>query len=69
MRTDGAGSILTMRAYETLANLNRPADESALAAEVRRLHASGLSPRDVSQALRIALPAVLNIINSHVSER
>lgn len=40
----------------------RPADFSGLAAEVRRLSAQGLKPRDIADALRIALPLVLEAL-------
>ncbi len=40
----------------------RPTDPAALAAEVRRLHRTGLTARDISTALRLQLDQVVNII-------
>jgi hypothetical protein len=48
--------------WRRLADLHRPTDRDQLAAEIRRLRASGLMPRDISTALRIALPVVLEAL-------
>ena len=45
--------------YRVLAELHRPRDDASLAAECRRLHATGLTPRDVATALRVDLANVL----------
>jgi hypothetical protein len=47
-------SILDPAAYAQLANLHRPTDPAALAAEIRRLHANGLTSYDIAAALRVA---------------
>lgn len=39
--------------YDIRANRHRPADATALAAEVRRLAHGGLMPNDIAQALRL----------------
>lgn len=44
--------------YARLAQIHRPSDPVALAEEVRRLSASGLSPTDIAAALRIDLVQV-----------
>ena len=43
---------------------HRPSDPAAIDAEIRRLHSTGLQPRDISTALRIALPAVLTALRA-----
>jgi hypothetical protein len=48
--------------YAALAALHRPKDPEALAAEVRRLHATGLTARDIATALRIAPDQVRTIL-------
>lgn len=48
--------------YARLSQLYRPTDQRALAAEVRRLSTTGLSPQDIAAALRLALPAVLEML-------
>ncbi len=48
--------------YDRLASQHRPTDPAAIAAEIRRLVAGGLRPRDVSVALRLDLAAVLNAL-------
>lgn len=44
--------------YALLAQMHRPTDPAALAAEVRRLASTGLSVQDISTALRIDLAQV-----------
>lgn len=41
----------------------RPANFEGIATEVRRLAGTGLKPRDIAEALRIALPLVLESLN------
>ena len=48
--------------YNIRAQLHRPADPAVLAAEIRRLRAQGLRPRDLSVALRLPLGAVLDAL-------
>lgn len=40
----------------------RPADPGIVATEVRRLHSTGLKPRDISEALRLPLSTVLEML-------
>ncbi len=56
MRKSIGGVLL----YELLAQQHRPLDDAALAAECRRLHATGLTPRDVAIAMRVDLAIVLD---------
>jgi hypothetical protein len=48
--------------YAKLAELHRPADQQAIANEVRRLHSEGLKPRDIASALHLGLNAVLALL-------
>ena len=48
--------------YTKRANFHRPTDPTELEAEMRRLRAEGLKPRDISVALRLDLGAVLNAL-------
>jgi hypothetical protein len=41
---------------------HRPPDVDQLAAEVRRLHTNGLTPRDIAAALRLAPDAVVTML-------
>jgi hypothetical protein len=52
------GPLPTAREYAARAELHRPADPEAIAAEIRRLAATGLTPRDVAVALRLDVQAV-----------
>ncbi len=49
-------------------DLHRPTDPSALAAEVRRLHGTGLKPADIAAALRLALPAVQTMLGEPLTD-
>jgi hypothetical protein len=56
-----------------LANQHRPSDPAALAAEILRLHADGLSARDISTALRLPPDMVITILygeplHAHITE-
>ena len=44
--------------------LHRPTDPSAMGAEIRRLRATGLTPRDLSMALHLDLAAVLEALRA-----
>jgi hypothetical protein len=48
--------------YRRLADLHRPRDPSAIATEVRRLHATGLTAQDIAAALRLAPDHVLTLL-------
>lgn len=48
--------------YRARAELHRPADPGAIAAEVRRMAASGLTAADVASALRLPLGDVLEAL-------
>lgn len=45
---------MTLYARDT----HRPTDGETLQAEIRRLHSTGLKPRDIADSLRIGLAAV-----------
>lgn len=49
--------------YHRLANQYRPTDGAALAAEVLRLNAAGLTPMDISGHLRLPLAWVLETVS------
>jgi hypothetical protein len=49
-------------AYDLAANRHRPSDSAQLAVEVRRMHADGLTARDISTALHLALDRVITIL-------
>jgi hypothetical protein len=51
--------------YNARASQHRPDDPAALAVEIRRLHADGLTSRDISEALRLAPDVVINILYSN----
>ena len=55
---------LDAAAYAALAALNRPSAPDAIHAEVRRLHSTGLKPRDVAAALQLPLPEVLTALTT-----
>jgi hypothetical protein len=52
-RAPRAGDPVSNAAYDMRANQHRPDDPAALAAEVRRMHADGLTARDISTVLRM----------------
>jgi len=60
------GGTLGMSAYAQLAQLHRPTDPVALAAEIRRLHSSGLAARDIAVALRLAADVVANTLGAPI---
>ena len=49
-------------AWQMLANMHRPTDPTALAGEIRRLHGTGLTPRDIAATLRLDMAAVLQAL-------
>lgn|GEM_PF-4293589 len=63
---------MTLPAYHDR-DRHRPTDPEVIGREMRRLYAGGLSARDISQALRIALPEVLEhlrpIFKSNTGQR
>lgn len=48
--------------YDRRARMHRPTDSAVLALEIRRLRQNGLTARDISDALRIDMGAVLNAL-------
>jgi len=48
--------------YDQRAQHHRPTDPALLAAEIRRLHGSGLTAEDISAALKISLVQVREIL-------
>lgn len=48
--------------WQLSANLHRPTDSRAMAAEIRRLRGEGLMPRDIADTLRLGLGAVLEAL-------
>jgi hypothetical protein len=62
------GGVLDMAAYAQLAQLHRPTDPLALAAEIRRLHRSGLTAQDIATALRLAPDTVVNTLGASIQE-
>jgi hypothetical protein len=62
MNRPNIGGPLTASAYTALAEQNRPAEPMALEAEVRRLHTTGLTARDIAVALRLPPDRVLNML-------
>jgi hypothetical protein len=45
----------------------KPTDPTAIAAEIRRLHQTGLKPRDIATSLRMGLGAVLEALRKDVA--
>ena len=56
--------MTTLHEYARRANQYRPTDSDALANEIRRLHATGLTRRDISSALKIDLVVVLHALST-----
>lgn len=54
--------------YDLLAQLNRPTDNTVLSEEVRRLARNGLTPLDISVALRIDLGTVRTMLAASPTE-
>jgi hypothetical protein len=61
-RATRAGVEVTDADYNARASQHRPDDPAALAVEIRRMHADGLTARDISEALRLAPDVVINIL-------
>jgi DNA-binding NarL/FixJ family response regulator len=61
-RATRAGVAVTDADYNTMANQHRPTDPASLAAEIRRLHADGLTSRDIAEALRLSHAQVITIL-------
>jgi hypothetical protein len=53
--------------WRRLAELHRPTDPAVIAAEVRSLYRQGLKPRDIAVALRIGVPAVLQVLEGELA--
>ena len=56
------GGQRTVNAYVALAEQHRPSEPEAMATEIRRLHRSGLTIRDISVALRLPVDDVANFL-------
>jgi len=56
-------------AYDARAQLHRPTDPAQLAAEVRRLAATGLKPTDIASALRTGIGQVHDALGRPDAER
>lgn len=50
--------------YDLRASQHRPADVGLLDAEIRRLRANGLTPRDIAAALRLPPDTVINALRT-----
>jgi hypothetical protein len=57
----------TAEQYDARANAHRPTSIYAMAVEIRRLHSTGLQPRDLAAALRLDLTQVLQAITEPTS--
>jgi hypothetical protein len=51
-------------AWHMLAEMHKPADQGAIETEIRRLHGTGLSARDISSALRLDIAVVLQALRA-----
>jgi len=56
--------MITAFEWSERAELYRPTDEAAIAAEIRQLHQTGLTPRDISSAMRLNLGMVLRALQA-----
>jgi hypothetical protein len=54
--------------YTRRATLHRPTDPSVIGAEIRRMHAGGLTARDIAEALHLNLAAVIEALHSKPPE-
>ena len=50
--------------YDRLARIHRPSNPAVLAMEMRRLHANGLTARDIAAALRLDIGQVLEALTA-----
>jgi hypothetical protein len=57
-----------LAAYAALAQLHRPTDPAAIDAEIRRLGATGLKPRDIATAMGLAERAVVAALDYSVAQ-
>jgi hypothetical protein len=57
-------AMLAGSSHDARAQEHRPTEPAALAAEIRRLRRTGLTPRDIAVALRIGLGQVLEALES-----
>jgi DNA invertase Pin-like site-specific DNA recombinase len=55
--------VLNLAAYELLAGKHRPRDDSALHAEIRRLHGDGMSIESIATAFRVSGDAVRAVLS------
>jgi hypothetical protein len=61
-RERSIGGPLGLAQYAALASMHRPTDPESIDREVRRLHGTGLSRRDIAAALRLDLDQVVNAL-------
>jgi hypothetical protein len=61
-RADFAAEHVTDADYNARANQHRPDAPAALATEIRRMHADGLTARDIAEALRLAPDNIITIL-------
>jgi hypothetical protein len=61
-RAKNTGAKVTAADYNARASQHRPDDPAALATEIRRMHESGLTARDIAEALRLAHDIVINVL-------
>jgi hypothetical protein len=61
-RNGNIGGPLGMEQYAILAQKHRPSEPQTMAAEIKRLRATGLSARDISAALRLLLTDVIDVL-------
>jgi hypothetical protein len=61
-RSASIPGTLGLREYELLAGLHRPTDPAVLAAEIRRLHGSGIGAETIAVSLHVQVEAVLAVL-------
>jgi hypothetical protein len=54
-------------AWQLLAEMNRPNDGQVLRPEIRRLRATGLTPRDIGAALHLGVAAVAQALREVIA--
>jgi hypothetical protein len=62
--TRNIGGVVDLAAYARLAQLHRPTDPEAVAAEIWRPHRTGLTSRDIATALRLPPDDVINVLET-----
>jgi hypothetical protein len=64
MNRSSIGGAMTPQAYAALAQRHKPADPAHLAAEIHRMHDTGLTARDIATACRIPHDQVINVLGA-----